>query len=128
MIEVNDNRAEMTIEVDYFQSREEVMGDIARTGFWPTTYVSQASPELPLHYHDYDIIGYVISGATYLLDVDQNRIDIKAGTRLTIPRGTWHAEGAGNEQVTYIVTVNEPIPLLQALAMKEPKGPVPELT
>ena len=128
MTEANDNRPEMTIEVDYFQNREEVMADIARTGFWPTTYVSQASPELPLHYHDYDIIGYVISGATYLLDVDQNRIDLKAGTRLTIPHGTWHAEGAGNEQVTYIVTVNEPIPLLQALAMKEPKGPVPELT
>lgn len=128
MTEANDVRPEMTIEVGYFQNREEVMGDIAKTGFWPTTYVSQASPELPLHYHDYDIIGYVISGSTYLLDADQNRIDIKAGTRLSIPRGAWHAEGAGSDRVTYIVTVNEPIPLLQALAMKEPKGPLPGLT
>lgn len=126
MIEVNPDRPIMTVEPDYFQHRGEVMADIAKTGFWPTTYVSDASPELPLHHHDYDIIGYVIAGSTYLLDAQQNRLEINPGTRLNIPRGAWHAEGASTEQVTYIVTVHEPIPLMQALAMREPKGPIPD--
>jgi hypothetical protein len=39
------------------------MEDIRDTGYWPTTFVSNKSPELPVHYHD--IIGYVIEGETH---------------------------------------------------------------
>jgi mannose-6-phosphate isomerase-like protein (cupin superfamily) len=119
--------AVMTVDHGYFTSQAEVMADIANTGFWPTTYISDASPELPVHYHDQDIIGYVMSGSTYVLDESGARVTISAGDRLNIPKGAWHAEGAVTERVTYIVTVRDPIPFLEALMPREPRGPWPEM-
>ena len=116
----------MTVDHNYFDSQADVMQDIAKTGFWPTTYVSDASPELPVHYHNYDIIGYVMSGSTYLLSEDNEKITISAGDRLNIPKGAWHAEGEVSEKVTYIVTVSEPVGFMEALMPLEPRGPWPE--
>jgi len=117
----------MTIDHNYFANQADVMADIANTGFWPTTYVSDKSPELPVHYHDHDLIGYVMSGSTYLLDENKERLEISAGDRLNIPKGAWHAEGEITETVTYIVTVRDPIPFMEALMPKEPQGAWPEM-
>ena len=117
----------MTIDHNYFANQAEVMQDIAKTGYWPTTYVSGKSPELPLHYHNYDIIGYLVEGEGYLLDEDENRVEIGPGARLNIPKGAWHAEGAVDQQMTYIVTISEPIAFFEALMPVEPKGPMPDL-
>ena len=119
--------SKMVIEKGYFANRGEVMDDIRETGYWPTTFVSNKSPELPLHYHDHDIIGYVIEGETYLLGEDGNKVPIGPGDRLVIPKGAWHAEGQVDAEVTYIVTVREPIPLFEAIIPREPKGPFPSL-
>jgi len=54
----------MTVDHNYFATQAEVMHDIARTGFWPTTYVSGVSPELP---------------CTYVLDENEKRVVIGAG-------------------------------------------------
>ncbi len=115
----------MTIDKGYFSNRADVMADIARTGYWPTTYVSGASPELPLHHHGYDLIGYVVEGSTYLLNESGERVEIQTGDRLNIPKGAWHAEGAAQDKVTYIVTISEPVPFMQALMPLDPKGPLP---
>ena len=120
--------ATMTVDHQFFSNHADVMADIASTGFWPTTYVSGKSPELPVHYHNYDIVGYVMSGSTYVLDADGKRIEIQAGDRLNIPKGAWHAEGEVDETVTYIVTVSEPIAFLEALMPMEPRGPWPDMT
>ncbi len=122
--------SEPRLEVDKqcFDGHAEALQDIARTGFWPTTYVSGKSPELPLHYHNYDIIGYVIEGETYVLDENNERIEICAGDRLNIPKGAWHAEGEVTNQVTYIVSISEPIEFMTALMPMEPKGPFPDLS
>ena len=34
----------MTIDHGYFENHEQVMQDIAKTGYWTTTYVSGLSP------------------------------------------------------------------------------------
>ncbi|MEE2673947.1 MAG: cupin domain-containing protein [Myxococcota bacterium] len=115
----------LVVEKGYFRSRSEVMEDIRDSGYWPTTFISEKSPELPLHYHDHDIIGYVMEGETYLLDEEAERIVIGPGDRLVIPKGSWHAEGEVSERVVYIVTSREPIPLLEAILPREPKGPFP---
>ncbi len=117
----------VTVDHAYFTNQAEVMADIAHTGFWPTTYVSESSPELPVHYHDQDLIGYVMSGNTYVLDANGEHINISAGDRLNIPKGAWHAEGAVTDTVTYIVTIREPIPFLEALMPREPRGPWPAM-
>ena len=51
----------MSIDRACFGNRAEAMEDIARTGYWPTTYVSGESPELPLHHHDHDIIAAILA-------------------------------------------------------------------
>jgi uncharacterized cupin superfamily protein len=115
----------MIVEKGYFTDRAEVMEDIRDTGYWPTTFLSNKSPELPIHYHDHDIIGYVMDGETYLLDENGKRIEIGPGDRLVIPKGAWHAEGEVTDRVVYIVTLREPIPLMEGIFPKEPRGPFP---
>jgi quercetin dioxygenase-like cupin family protein len=117
--------SKMVIEKGYFSDRAEAMNDIAKTGYWPTTFVSDKSPELPIHYHDHDIIGYVVEGETYLLDEDGERNPIGPGDRLVIPKGAWHAEGEVAERVVYIVTLKDNVPLMEGIFPKEPKGPFP---
>lgn len=119
--------SKMVIEKGYFTNRTEVMEDIRDTGYWPTTYISQKSPELPVHYHDHDIIGYVMEGKTYLLDEDGQRLPLEPGDRLVIPKGAWHAEGEVSEEVIYIVSFREPVPFLEGIMPREPRGPFPAL-
>ena len=117
--------SKLVIEKDYFASRAEVMDDIRDTGYWPTTFISSKSPELPLHYHDHDIIGYVMEGEAYILDEDGKKIFIGPGDRMVIPKGAWHAEGEVKDKVIYIVSVREAVPLREAITPLEPKGPFP---
>ena len=120
--------ATMTVEKGFFETREDVMNDIAGTGFWPTTFTSENSPELPLHHHKQDIIGYVMEGSTYVLDENGERVEITQGDKLVIPQGAWHAEGKVTERVVYIVTLPEPMPFLEALMPLDPKGPWPDMS
>ncbi|MEE2674457.1 MAG: cupin domain-containing protein [Myxococcota bacterium] len=115
----------MVIEKGYFETRAAVMEDIRDSGYWPTTFVSEKSPELPIHYHDHDIIGYVMEGQTYLLDEDSQRIPVGPGDRLVIPKGAWHAEGEVTDRVVYIVSLRDPIPLMEGILPREPRGPFP---
>ncbi len=117
--------SKMVIEKKYFANRAAAIEDIRDTGYWPTTYVSNKSPELPLHYHDHDIIGYLIEGAGYVLDENGDRVQLGPGDRLVIPKGAWHAEGAVNERMVYLVTFRDPVPLMEGLMPREPKGPFP---
>lgn len=91
--------SKMVIEKGYFTSRAEVMEDIRDSGYWPTTFMSTRSPELPLHYHNHDIIGYVMEGETYLVEEDGQKVPIGPGDRLVIAEGAWHAEGEVEERV-----------------------------
>ena len=117
--------SKMVVEKGYFNTLAEVMEDVRDSGYWPSTYISNKSPELPIHYHAHDIIGYVMEGETYVLDEDGEKIPIHAGDRLVIPKGAWHAEGQVTDRVVYIVSLREAIPLMEGLFPQEPKGPFP---
>ena len=117
--------SKMIVEKQYFSTKAEVMEDIRDTGYWPTTFISNRSPELPVHFHDHDIIGYVMEGETYLLDEEEEKILIGPGDRLVIPKGAWHAEGEVTECVVYIVSLRDAIPLMEGIMPKEPRGPLP---
>ena len=114
------DRPLMRIEKNFFSAKEEVYRDMMDTGFWPTTYVSAPSPELPLHWHDGDTIGYVVDGETYVLDEKGERRELGSGDKLIIPAGALHAEGRVTEPVTYIVTTAVPKPFLEAFRMLDP--------
>ena len=110
----------LTVDKGFFSSKDQVLEDIRKSGFWPTTYISNASPELPLHWHDGDIIGYVMEGETYLLNENAERIPLQAGDRLNIPAGALHAEGEVRDKVVYIVTMRKCIPMMEGLTMLDP--------
>jgi mannose-6-phosphate isomerase-like protein (cupin superfamily) len=106
----------------FFETLEEVLDDIKQTGFWPTTLVSPPSPALPIHWHDSDINGYVMSGSTWVRDGESGeRIEIHKGDKLVIPKGTLHAEGETTETMTYIVALREPCPFDRFLRMLPPE-------
>ena len=105
------------IRKNHFEGLAGALRDIETTGYWPSTFVSPPSPELPIHYHDVNIQGYLISGHTYILDEKGQRYDIGPGDKLILPAGTRHAEGETTEEVTYIVTVSDTRPLKESLAL-----------
>ncbi len=116
----------MSLEVKkgFFADRSEIMDDLKKTGFWPTTFISEPYPGVGVHWHDVDINGYVISGSTWVRDGKTGeKITIEAGDKLLIPRGALHAEGEVTDTVTYIVATSRPGQLLDLLQMKSPSEP-----
>lgn len=110
--------ADVQVLKNFFVTREEVLDDIKKTGFWPTTLVSPPTEALPMHWHDCEIHGYVIEGHTYvLLGSDGRRVDIGPGDKLILPSGSIHAEGEATEQVVYIVTLPDTRPLGEAIEL-----------
>lgn len=116
----------MSLEVKkgFFTDQSEIMDDLKKTGFWPTTFISEPYPGVGVHWHDVDINGYVISGSTWVRDGKTGeKITIEAGDKLLIPRGALHAEGEVTDTVTYIVATSRPGQLLDLLQMKSPSEP-----
>ncbi len=112
------------IHRQFFRNVGEALDDIRKNGFWPTTYVSDASPALPTHWHDSDIHGYMIEGTSWVLDGESGEnIEVSAGDKLVIPAGTLHAEGENNQRVVYLVALPEPRPFHEFLKMYPPDDP-----
>lgn len=95
--------APMQVVRNAFSDKDEVFDDLKELGYWPTTYVSDRMDELPLHWHDFDNVGYVLEGSTYVLNEKQERVDLGPGDKLILPRGAVHAEGEVAERTVYIV-------------------------
>ena len=111
-----------------FTTKEEVLDDIKRLDFWPTTYVSERMEELPLHWHDVDNCGYVLEGSSYVLDEKGERIPLGPGDKLVLPAGAVHAEGEVTERMVYIVGIDVPENLFDALLPLNPPDTSPLAT
>jgi len=109
---------------NYFSNLDEALDDIRKDGYWPTTFVTEASPEIPVHWHDSELHGYVMEGETYILDgVTKERVDFKKGDKLILPAGTLHAEGETTGRMVYLVALPAPCPFDQFLHMFSPDDP-----
>jgi quercetin dioxygenase-like cupin family protein len=116
----------MGIEVhkSYFSDLGEALDDIRKDGYWPTTFVTDASPEIPVHWHDTELHGYVMEGETYILDgVTKERVDFRKGDKLVLTAGTLHAEGETKERMVYLVALPEPKAFGDFLHMFSPDDP-----
>lgn len=121
-------QAVLSVERNAFGNMKEALADIARQGLWPTTYISTPTPELPVHWHDGNIQGYLVKGDTYLLDGNNERVELSAGDKLILPEGALHAEGTITDEVIYIVGLEDLRPYQHALQLLDPKTyPNPEL-
>ncbi len=110
----------MQVIHNFFTTKSEVLRDIDSLDLWPTTYVSDRMQELPLHWHDVDNCGYVLSGSSYVIDENGERIPLGPGDKLVIPTGALHAEGEVTERMVYIVGISEPANLFEKLSMLDP--------
>ena len=88
-----------------FSTKAEVFEELKSLDFWPTTYVSGRMQELPLHWHDFDDVGYVLEGHTYVLNEKSERVEFGPGDKLILPRGAIHAEGEAFERTVWIVGI-----------------------
>ena len=111
----------MQVVHGFFSSKDEVLDDIKRLDFWPTTYVSDRMEELPLHWHDVDNCGYVLEGSSYVLDENGERVPLGPGDKLIIPAGAIHAEGEVLERMVYIVGIPVAENLFDKLTLLDPK-------
>ena len=115
----------MSLEIHshYFETRKEVFDDLAANDLWPHTFITDASPELPLHWHDADVVGYVLEGETYLLDEHGERLAFVKGDKLVLPKGTLHAEGETTGRMIYIVATPDTRPVHEFLKLRMPDEP-----
>lgn len=110
----------MRVERQCFETLEDVMEAIKASGFWPTTYISTPSPELPLHWHDDDVEGYLLKGETYVLNEKGERVDLGPGDKLVIPAGALHAEGKVTDEIVYVVSTKSCEPFNYIFRMLDP--------
>jgi quercetin dioxygenase-like cupin family protein len=110
----------MQVVHNFFSTKSEVLADIDKLDMWPTTYVSQRMDELPLHWHDVDNCGYVLSGKSYVLDENGQRIELGPGDKLVVPAGAIHAEGEVTERMVYIVGLSVAENLFDKLTLLDP--------
>jgi len=111
----------MHVVRDAFSTKAEVYDQLAALDYWPTTYVSDRMDELPLHWHDFDNVGFVVEGRSYVLNEVGERVEIGPGDKLVLPRGAVHAEGAVTERTVYIVGLPMAANLMDVLIdLKDP--------
>ena len=110
----------MRVIHNFFSTKTEVLADIDKLDFWPTTYVSERMEELPLHWHDVDNCGYVLSGSSYVLGENGERMSLGPGDKLVIPAGAIHAEGAVTDRKVYIVVLPVAANLFDKLTLLDP--------
>ena len=110
------------VHKQFFGTRDEVLDDLKKTGFWPTTFVSEPGPPLEIHWHDLEVHGYVLEGRTWFVDAESGvRHDVAGGDKIVIPARTLHAEGETAENVVYIIALPEPGPFDPFLEQLSPE-------
>ena len=93
---------------DFFKTRDDVFDNIKATGFWPTTYKSNASKTAPIHWHRIGVHGYILGGHFNLLDGESNQqLDFEQGDKFVVPARMLHAECAIKEDVLMILALSE---------------------
>ena len=103
----------------FFATREQVLDDINKDGYWPTTLITPVAGELPVHWHDSEVHAYVIEGSTWILDAATGtRLPMDAGDKLIIPVGALHAEGDTSTPMVYIVALPDARPTKDFLRMQ----------
>ncbi|MDA0978364.1 MAG: cupin domain-containing protein [Proteobacteria bacterium] len=105
----------------FHQTKAEVLADIAAQDMWPSIYVSERMDELPLHWHEGDVCGYVLEGSSYIINEKGEHMPLAAGDKLVLPAGAVHAEGKVEARMVYIVATAEASNLMDALKIHSPE-------
>lgn len=109
-----------TIVKGHFDGLSGALEDIVQKNLFPTTYATDHATAADIHWHDYDVMAYIVKGKTYFLDADSNEHPLEAGDLITVPARTLHAEGAINESVVMLIGLAEALPMDRFLAQRDP--------
>jgi uncharacterized protein YjlB len=93
--------AAVSVALNHFTSKAEVLAEIARDNLWPVTVHQGAFAAAPVHCHDQPVRIYVFVGAL-LVSSGRGRPAVVAGigTRVDIPAGAGHTVSADGPVVT----------------------------
>ena len=119
----NPDKANIKVLKRFFSNRSAVFRDLAITGFWPLTLVTNHATTQPAHYHDLDSHAYIMEGKVVITDIaKQANYDLEPGDKVIIPAYTEHLEAESSSRVTYIISIPEARGLREFLPAIRKKG------
>lgn len=111
----------LIIEKGHFDGLSGALEDINRKGLFPTTYATDQATAANLHWHNEEVLAYLVKGRTYFLDAEGNEHQLEAGDLITVPTRTLHAEGDINEPVVMLIGLVDAVPMDQFLVQRDPE-------
>jgi len=110
----------LIIDRKHFDGLSGALEDIRERNLFPTTYATDQATAASLHWHDEEVLAYLVKGKTYFLDENDNKHKLEAGDLITVPARTVHAEGDITEPVVMLIGLVEAVPMDQFLIQHEP--------
>jgi uncharacterized protein YjlB len=110
-----------TITENHFTTEEQALAEIAAKG-WHAVTRDSVGVDDALHWHDFDIVAFIVSGTASATLEDGRVISTDAGSRVEIPAGTAHHDGTPGCQYRAVVgfsvspsaftqPINKPLPV-----------------
>jgi gentisate 1,2-dioxygenase len=112
-----------TIENKRFDGLNGALEDILAKGLFPTTYATDHATAPELHWHNEEVLVYLVQGKAYFTDADGMDHRLEAGGLITVPARTLHAEGNINEPVVMLIGLKEALTADQYLLKHYPAKP-----
>ena len=106
---------------NHFDGMSGALKDIRDRNLYPTTYATDHATAASPHWHNEEVLAYLVKGKTYFLDPEGHKHQLEAGDLVTVPARTLHAEGAINEPVVMLIGLAEAVSMDQFLAQRDPK-------
>lgn len=110
----------LIIDKKYFDGLSGALEDIRARNLFPTTYATDQATAANLHWHNEEVLAYLVKGETYFLDEKGNKHQLEAGDLITVPTRSIHAEGDITEPVVMLIGLVEAVPMDQFLIQHDP--------
>lgn len=110
----------LIIRKKHFDGLNGALEDIRKRSLFPTTYATDHATAADLHWHNEEVLAYLVQGKTYFLDSNGDQHPLEAGDLITVPARTVHAEGDINEPVIMLIGLAQAVPMDQFLIQREP--------
>jgi hypothetical protein len=82
-------------------AESELQTQLLKEGLFPYDWSNSPGDTYSPHVHDYDKVIIVVRGSIeWMLPQTEETFETRAGDRIDLPRGTWHAAQVGPQGVT----------------------------